>query len=109
MLSILINRMISYLGSGQFGDVKKAIWTKNDHQKLDVAVKTLKKHAVTDERVKFLQEAATMGQFSHSNVVKLHGVVLEKEASVSCSQRYWQLVTNGIECRKVVDSDIDHT
>ena len=27
------------------------------------------------ERVKFLQEAAIMGQFHHPNVITLHGVV----------------------------------
>ena len=28
-----------------------------------------------EEKVRFLQEAAIMGQFSHPNVVKLYGVV----------------------------------
>ena len=42
---------------------------------VEVAIKTLKAEASEEERVKFLQEAAIMGQFHHPNIVKLHGVV----------------------------------
>ena len=73
---------MGHLGSGEFGDVKKAFWTKSDSEKLEVAVKTLKEDAGSEERVKFLQEAAVMGQFRHHNVVMLHGVVLEDEKAV---------------------------
>ena len=38
-------------------------------------MKTLKPNTTEEDRVKFLQEAAIMGQFSHPNVVKLYGVV----------------------------------
>ena len=44
-----------------------------------VAVKTLNKGVDEGDKVKFLQEAAIMGQFKHPNVVKLHGVVTEEE------------------------------
>ena len=77
-----INRVVGHLGSGEFGDVKKALWTKSDSEKLEVAVKTLKEDAVSKERVKFLQEAAVIGQFHHPHVVMLHGVVLEDEKAV---------------------------
>ena len=40
-----------------------------------VAIKTLQQDAGEEERVKFLQEAAIMGQFHHPNIVCLHGVV----------------------------------
>ena len=40
-----------------------------------VAVKALKSGASEIDRVKFLQEAAIMGQFYHPNIVRLHGVV----------------------------------
>ena len=40
-----------------------------------VALKTLRNDASEEEKVKFLQEAAIMGQFHHPNIVKLHGVV----------------------------------
>ena len=48
-----------------------------------VAVKTLNPGVKEEDRVKFLQEAAIMGQFSHPNVVKLYGVVTVGEP-VSC-------------------------
>ena len=40
-----------------------------------VALKTLRNDASEEEKVKFLQEAAIMGQFHHPNIVKLRGVV----------------------------------
>ena len=42
---------------------------------VEVAIKTLRSKASEEERVKFLQEAAIIGQFHHPNIVKLHGVV----------------------------------
>ena len=68
------------LGSGQFGTVHKGHWVApGSETKMEVAVKTLKKVASEDDKVKFLQEAAIMGQFSHPNVIKLRGVVTEEE------------------------------
>ena len=46
---------------------------------VEVAVKTLKEGSDKEDRVKFLQEAAIMGQFKHPNVVTMHGVVTEGE------------------------------
>ena len=40
-----------------------------------VAVKTMIPQSPDEDKLKFLQEAAIMGQFLHPNVVKLHGVV----------------------------------
>ena len=42
-------------------------------------MKTLKSGSGQDDKVKFLQEAAIMGQFLHPNVVKLFGVVISGE------------------------------
>ena len=42
---------------------------------LEVAVKTLKVGSQQEDRIKFLQEAAVMGQFSHPYVIKIYGVV----------------------------------
>ena len=68
------------LGSGQFGTVHKGEWVASEGgEKIEVAVKTLKERASEEDRVKFLQEAAIMGQFSHPNVVKLYGIVIEGE------------------------------
>ena len=46
---------------------------------LEVAIKTLKASAKEEDRIKFLQEGAIMGQFDHNNVVKLHGIVREQQ------------------------------
>ncbi|XP_019849278.1 PREDICTED: uncharacterized protein LOC109580485 isoform X2 [Amphimedon queenslandica] len=64
----------STLGEGQFGYVSKGLWT-HANERHDVAVKMLKPDATDQDRVKLLQEAAIMGQFTHKNIVKLHGVV----------------------------------
>ena len=60
------------IGEGEFGTVYKGEWQSLSGSVLDVAIKRLRS---CDEKVKFLQEAATMGQFHHPHVVKLHGVV----------------------------------
>ena len=72
--SVIYCRITEHLGSGQFGTVYKGVWHSPD-KCIDVAVKTLKPGASEKEMVKFLQEAAIMGQFHHPNIVKLHGVV----------------------------------
>ena len=64
---------MGHLGSGEFGTVDKGTWSSSEP--VEVAVKTLKKNAKLQEKVKFLQEAAIMGQFHHPNILKLHGVV----------------------------------
>ena len=46
---------------------------------INVAVKTLKEGSGEEDRVKFLQEAAIMGQFKHHNVVTMHGVITDGE------------------------------
>lgn len=50
---------------------------------MDVAVKVLKSRCEAQDKVRFLQEAAIMGQFNHENIVKMHGVVTVGEP-VSC-------------------------
>ena len=46
---------------------------------VDVAIKVLKRQSSVMEKIKFLQEAAIMGQFYHANIVQLYGVVTEGE------------------------------
>ena len=74
MLVLYKFRTDKSLGSGEFGNVYKAKWSISKTTK-DVAVKTLKPGSSENDRVRFLQEAAIMGQFSHPYVVKLYGVV----------------------------------
>ena len=67
------------LGSGEFGVVHLALWSNGSTDPVKVAVKTLNSQCSELDRVKFLREAAIMGQFVHNNVVQLHGVVTEEE------------------------------
>ena len=53
--------------------------SRPDSPPLDVAIKTLKLSAKENDRVKFLQEGAIMGQFRHLNIVKLYGIVREEK------------------------------
>lgn len=78
MKSIFIfYRLLEHIGSGEFAEVSKATW-KNQYGKLEVAVKKLRSNASELDKIKLLQEAAIMGQFIHPNVVRLHGVVSER-------------------------------
>ena len=68
------HRLMHSLGSGQFGEVNKGVW-QSPQGAMEVAVKTLKRGATEEDTLKFLQEAAIMGQFKHPNIVELVGVV----------------------------------
>ena len=78
MFSIV--RLQTELGSGQFGVVYKGVLVSAEGEEgVEVAVKTLKEGSGEEDRVKFLQEAAIMGQFKHPNVVAMYGVVIYDE------------------------------
>ena len=68
-----------FIGSGEFGTVHLGLWSNGSTDPVQVAVKTLNSQCSESDRVKFLREAAIMGQFKHDNVVQLHGVVTEEE------------------------------
>ena len=51
------------------------MWQSGDQRSVEVAVKTLKSGTSEEDTVRFLQEAAIMGQFRHPNILQLHGVV----------------------------------
>ena len=57
----------------------KGVLLRRDKNQVEVAVKTLKEGSDESDKVKFLQEAAIMGQFIHHNVVEMFGVVTEGE------------------------------
>ena len=67
------------LGSGEFGVVNLGLWSNGSADPVQVAVKTLNSQCSESDKVKFLREAAIMGQFVHNNVVQLHGVATEEE------------------------------
>ena len=71
--------MYGELGSGEFGVVHLGTWTDGSADPIQVAVKTLNSECSESDRVKFLREAAIMGQFQHNNVIQLHGIVTEEE------------------------------
>lgn len=56
----------------------KAIWIRQEGEDLEVAVKKLNMEASEKEKTKFLQEAVILNQFSHTNILKLYGVVIEE-------------------------------
>ena len=71
--------ILQALGSGEFGVVNLGLWSNGSTNPVQVAVKALNSQCSESDRVKFLREAAIMGQFKHNNVVQLHGVVFEEE------------------------------
>ena len=75
----MLCRVLQKLGSGEFGVVNLGQWSNGSTDPIKVAVKTLNSQCSESDRVKFLREAAIMGQFQHNNVVQLHGVVTEEE------------------------------
>ena len=61
-----------------------------------VAVKTMEDGASEGDRVKFLQEAAIMGQFDHPNIIKLIGVTLNTDAEKVCLHNSIMLIIEGV-------------
>ena len=57
----------------------RGVWLSPTKREVEVAVKTLKEGSGEEDRVKFLQEAAIMGQFKHPNVVEMYGVIKDGE------------------------------
>jgi serine/threonine protein kinase len=67
------------VGSGEFGTVAKGTWqVTGGKTTVCVAVKMLNSSS-KDDRIRFLQEGAIMGQFRHHNIVSLLGLVLDGE------------------------------
>lgn len=64
--------------------VEQGVW-QDGARDIQVAVKLLKQGATETDKVKFLQEAAIMAQFSHPNVVSLYGVVNKTDTVSFCS------------------------
>ena len=75
--------MKEYLGSGQFGTVYCGLLTvtgvDSEGGVKEVAVKTMESGASEEDRVKFLQEAAIMGQFNNPYIIKIYGVLTSSQ------------------------------
>ena len=86
------------LGSGQFGTVYRGVWQHSGSEGAageEVAVKSMEDGASEDDRVKFLQEAAIMGQFkNHPNILRILGIILDPPVS-SIMSIHSQLFENG--------------
>ncbi|VDN51143.1 unnamed protein product [Dracunculus medinensis] len=65
------------LGDGQFGNVYRGSYTKNDGSILSVAVKVCKIDSEPSEMQGFLEEALVMNRFHHPHIVKLIGACME--------------------------------
>ena len=74
-----IYRILQKLGSGEFGVVHLGTWSDGSASHKQVAVKTLNSECSVSDRIKFLREAAIMGQFKDNHIVELYGVITEKE------------------------------
>lgn len=76
-------RLKEYLGSGQFGVVYRALLELTGMESgggvKEVAVKTMEDGANEEERVKFLQEAAVMGQFSNPYIISIYGILMSTQ------------------------------
>ncbi|ESO91372.1 hypothetical protein LOTGIDRAFT_105525, partial [Lottia gigantea] len=70
------------LGEGEFGVVQQGVWTTEDGEKVQVAIKCLSKERMQNGTQEFLQEAANMQTIDHENIVRMFGVVLDKDNSL---------------------------
>nr|XP_012635377.1 ephrin type-A receptor 10 isoform X2 [Microcebus murinus] len=63
------------LGAGRFGELCCGCLQLPGRQELPVAVHMLRDGSSDSQRLSFLAEALTLGQFDHSHIVRLEGVV----------------------------------
>ena len=81
-------RLKEYLGSGQFGIVYHGLLTVAEGDLeggvKEVAVKTMENGASEEDRVKFLQEAAIMGQFNNPYIIKIYGILTSSQPVSHC-------------------------
>ena len=59
--------------------VNFGLWSNGSADPVQVAVKTLNSQSSESDRVKFLREAAIMGQFEDCYIIRLFGVVLQND------------------------------
>uniref|UniRef100_A0A915BWW5 non-specific protein-tyrosine kinase n=2 Tax=Parascaris univalens TaxID=6257 RepID=A0A915BWW5_PARUN len=72
-------KLMERLGEGSFAIVKRAIWTRADSGRTDVAVKILRD--ATPEVIEDLQhEVNNMQKLQHPNLIRLYGIVFSNPA-----------------------------
>lgn len=75
--SIVVNKE---LGVGEFGVVQQGVWTNEDGERIQVAIKCLSEQRMQNNPMEFLKEAAIMHSIDHEHIVRLYGVVLDSHA-----------------------------
>ena len=69
-------KMLEIVGSGVFGQVYRAIWSKSNGTNTVVAAKSAKTDGSMKRTDELLKEVAMMTSLQHPNLIKLHGVSL---------------------------------
>ncbi|CAG9529668.1 unnamed protein product [Cercopithifilaria johnstoni] len=81
-INLLVDRsrviLEELLGDGQFGNVYKGKFMKEDGVMDAVAVKVCKMNDETVEKENFLEEAFVMHRFHHEHIIALVGICIEK-------------------------------
>ncbi|XP_074655851.1 activated Cdc42 kinase-like isoform X2 [Tubulanus polymorphus] len=67
------------LGTGEFGTVQQGIWTNEDGERIQVAIKCVSKERMQHGPQDFLKEATVMHAIDHDNIVRMYGVVLDRD------------------------------
>lgn len=75
--SITINKE---LGAGEFGVVQQGVWTNEEGERIQVAIKCLSKQRMQNNSMEFLKEAAMMHSIEDEHIVRLFGVVLDSSS-----------------------------
>ncbi|XP_052227746.1 activated Cdc42 kinase-like isoform X2 [Dreissena polymorpha] len=70
------------LGEGEFGVVQEGVWTTEAGEKVEVALKCLSRDRMENGTQEFLKEAGLMQTIDHGHIVRMYGVVLDKENSL---------------------------
>lgn len=65
------------MGCGQYGQVFEAWFTPKKDDGMMVAVKQCRGVANKESRAAFLEEARVLLNFSHSNVLGIHGIIVD--------------------------------
>ncbi len=74
------HRLLEVLGSGQFGTVTKGVWLREERGReisCEVAMKTMTEETSEEDKVKFLQKVAIMGQFKQANILRIQGIIMD--------------------------------
>lgn len=66
--------------AGDFGEVCRGCLKLPSKRELPVAIKTLRAGCSDKQRRSFLSEAGILGQFDHSNIIRLEGVITTGKA-----------------------------